>query len=98
MRRQSRWMVGSAMVALIASGVALVLSAFAASGGPGAVSSWPPDSKNYRRRVIREDRTYSKIHARQGSVRALSGTATSPGIFVIDPNSVNNNGYSEPSI
>ncbi len=70
---------------------------------PGAVSSSPPDTKNYQRPALPEDRKFNKGLKRlnsktTASAFALSGTDALPGIFVVDPNSVNTNGYSEPSI
>ena len=73
----------------------------AAPSRSGAVSSFPPDTKNYQRRVLPADRAFNKglkQLKRPGSAFVTSGAATLPGILVVDPNSVNFNGYSEPSI
>src|SRR5580704_8030580 len=56
----------------------------------GAVSSWPPDTKNYQRRVLPEDRAFNKGLK---PLKTLPGIFILPNIFVVDPNSVNTNGY-----
>jgi hypothetical protein len=93
MRHPSRWIAGSAIAVLIATGLALVFSAFADSSSP-ATTSWPPDVTNYQRAPIPEDKGGGKAGA---AVAGSSGT-TVPGIFVMDPNSVDFSSRSEPSI
>ena len=97
MRLKSRWRAAIFATLVVIGCAALVLTASADPQGSSAVSSWPPDSTNYNRPLVAGERvTGSKTLS--GAALSGSGSTTTPGIFVIDPNSVNFNGYSEPSI
>jgi hypothetical protein len=88
----SRWMFGSSIGLLIAMEAMLALSALAEPVLEPA-SSWPPDTNSYQRPAIYED-----VAPKQAQTEAPTSGASFPSIFVVDPNNVNFNGYSEPSI